>query len=55
MINDLLLLAQADSGALQLQMAPVEMDTLLLEVYRQTRRIAEQRNGAQGLGHPPGQ
>ncbi|MCB0062814.1 MAG: HAMP domain-containing protein [Caldilineaceae bacterium] len=40
MINDLLLLAQADSGAIQLQWGPVEMDTLLLEVYRQTRRIA---------------
>jgi two-component system, OmpR family, sensor kinase len=45
MINDLLLLAQADSGGLQLQLAPVEMDTLLLEVYRQTRRLAEQRKG----------
>jgi signal transduction histidine kinase len=41
MISDLLLLAQADSGALQLQLAPVEMDTLLLDVYRQTRRLAE--------------
>jgi heavy metal sensor kinase len=48
MINDLLLLAQADSGALQLQMAPVEMDTLLLEVYRQTKRIAEQRKTSKG-------
>lgn len=46
MINDLLLLAQADSGVLQLQLSPVEMDTLLLEVYRQTRRIAEVRGGA---------
>lgn len=46
LINDLLLLAQADSGALRLQMAPVEMDTLLLEVYRQTKRLAEQRNGS---------
>lgn len=48
LINDLLLLAQADSGALRLQMAPVEMDTLLLEVYRQTKRLAEQRNGGNG-------
>jgi signal transduction histidine kinase len=45
MINDLLLLAQADSGALQLQWAPVEMDTLLLEIYRQTKRVAELRKG----------
>ncbi len=49
MISDLLLLAQADSGAVQLQMEPVEMDTLLLDVYRQTRRIAERRKGPQAL------
>jgi two-component system, OmpR family, sensor kinase len=48
LINDLLLLAQADSGALRLQMAPVEMDTLLLEVYRQAKRIAEQRRTGKG-------
>ena len=48
LINDLLLLAQADSGAARLQLAPVEMDTLLLEVYRQTKRIAEQRRGRNG-------
>jgi len=45
MITDLLTLAQVDSGALQLQHEPVEMDTLLLDVYRQTRRIAQQRRG----------
>jgi signal transduction histidine kinase len=45
MITDLLTLAQADSGALQLQIEPVEMDTLLLDIYRQTRRIADQRRG----------
>ena len=45
MISDLLLLAQADSGALQIHMAPVEMDTLLLDVYRQTRRLAERYKG----------
>jgi two-component system, OmpR family, sensor kinase len=45
MISDLLLLAQADSGALQIQMAPVEMDTVLLEVYRQTRRLVEHYKG----------
>jgi two-component system, OmpR family, sensor kinase len=48
LINDLLVLAQADSGALQLQMAPVEMDTLLLEVYRQAKRIVEQRRTGKG-------
>ena len=49
MISDLLLLAQADSGALQLQWGKVEMDTLLLELYRQTRRLAELRKGANAL------
>lgn len=49
MINDLLLLAQADSGALQLQWSPVEMDTLLLEVYRQAKRMADLRRGAGAL------
>jgi signal transduction histidine kinase len=49
MVSDLLLLAQADSGMLQVHMEPVEMDTLLLEVYRQTRRIAEQTRGPGAL------
>lgn len=39
LVNDLLLLAQADSG-LQIQRQPVELDTLLLEVYRQAQVMA---------------
>jgi signal transduction histidine kinase len=35
LVNDLLLLAQADAG-LKLILQPVELDTLLLDVYRQT-------------------
>ncbi|MBK8045986.1 MAG: HAMP domain-containing histidine kinase [Anaerolineales bacterium] len=46
MISDLLLLAQADSGGLQLQWASVEMDTVLLDVYRQARRLADLYKGA---------
>jgi len=49
MINDLLLLAQADSDTLQLQWTPVEMDTLLLEVYRQTKRMADVYKGSNAL------
>lgn len=49
MINDLLLLAQTDSGAAQFQMEPVELDTLLLDVYRQTRRLVEHANHANSL------
>lgn len=35
MVGDLLLLAQAESGKLPLTMAPVELDTLLLEVFHE--------------------
>lgn len=48
LINDLLLLAQADRG-LELQLEAVEMDTLLLDIYRQTRRVADRRKGPDGL------
>ena len=37
LVNDLLLLAQADAG-LKLNLQPVELDTLLLDVYRQAQR-----------------
>ena len=48
LINDLLLLAQADAG-ITIQRVPVELDTLLLDVYRQARVIAD---GVQvSLGH----
>lgn len=39
MITDLLLLAQADAG-LKLQLQPVEVDTLLLDIYRQAQMMA---------------
>ena len=39
LVNDLLLLAQADAG-LKLSLQPVELDTLLLDVYRQTSVMA---------------
>ncbi len=38
--SDLLLLAQADAG-IQLNLKPVELDTLLLDVYRQTRLVSK--------------
>ena len=49
MLSDLLLLAQADAG-IQLQFKPVELDTLLLEVYRQALVMAEGRVRVH-LGH----
>jgi len=39
LVSDLLLLAQADAGV-QLKVEPVELDTLLLDVYRQARLMA---------------
>jgi two-component system OmpR family sensor kinase len=39
LVADLLLLAQADAG-MKLERQPVEMDTLLLQVYRQAQTIA---------------
>ena len=45
---DLLLLAQADAG-IRLELKPVELDTLLLEVYRHARMLADGRDIK--LGH----
>ncbi len=39
MVNDLLLLAQSDAGV-EIRCAPVELDTLLLEVHRELRPLA---------------
>ncbi|HIC89067.1 MAG TPA: sensor histidine kinase, partial [Anaerolineae bacterium] len=56
MVADLLLLAQADAG-LKLAREPVEMDTLLLDVYRQAQIMARETGGDHGppvevhLGH----
>lgn len=41
LVRDLLLLAQADAGV-TLQRTPIELDGLLLDVYRQARIIAQQ-------------
>lgn len=37
MVQDLLLMAQAESGRLELDFSPIELDTILLEVYQQAR------------------
>jgi heavy metal sensor kinase len=39
-VSDLLLLSQADAG-MSLRLEPVELDTIVLEVYRQARVIAD--------------
>ena len=40
LVGDLLLLSQAESGRLALDMAEVDLDTVLLEVYQQARTLA---------------
>lgn len=40
LVGDLLLLSQAESGRLMLDMAEVELDTVLLEVFQQARTLA---------------
>jgi heavy metal sensor kinase len=43
MVRDLLFLAQAESGKLRLAEDLVELDTLLLEVYKQAKVLAQER------------
>lgn len=50
MVNDLLLLAQAESGRLPLAQEVIELDTLMLEVYQQAKVLAS--NGVRvEIGH----
>jgi signal transduction histidine kinase len=43
MVQDLLLLAQAETGKLPLARVVVELDTLMLEVYHQAKMLAQER------------
>jgi two-component system OmpR family sensor kinase len=43
LVGDLLLLAQAESGKIPLDMQPIELDTILLEVFQQMRVLAGDR------------
>ncbi len=43
LVRDLLLLAQAETGKLPLSRDPVELDTLMLEVFRQAKVLAGER------------
>ncbi|NMC81096.1 MAG: HAMP domain-containing protein [Chloroflexi bacterium] len=43
LVGDLLLLAQAETGHLPLDKSPVELDTILLEVFGQVRLLAGER------------
>lgn len=43
MVSELLLIAQAESGKLTLNLGPVEVDSLLLEVFQQMRVLAGEK------------
>jgi signal transduction histidine kinase len=43
MVGDLLLLAQAESGRLPMDMRPVELDAILFDVFQQMRTLAGER------------
>jgi two-component system, OmpR family, sensor kinase len=43
LVGDLLLLAQAETGRLPMEMKPVELDTVLLEVFQHMRTLAGER------------
>ena len=50
LVSDLLLLAQADAGVL-FELKPVELDTVLLDVYRQAQALAADTGVNIQLGH----
>lgn len=50
LVDDLLLLERADQAAAEMQLQPVDLDTLLLEVFHQARRLAGSER-AVTLGH----
>jgi len=43
LVGDLLILAQAESGRLPMDMRPVELDTIFLEVFQQMRTLAGEK------------
>jgi heavy metal sensor kinase len=43
LVGDLLFLAQAESGRMPLDQSPVEIDTILLEVFQQARTLAGEK------------
>lgn len=44
MVSDLLLLARADYGGLTLELEPLDLDTVVTEVYREARILAKDRD-----------
>jgi signal transduction histidine kinase len=51
MVNDLLLLARADNGELKLDLFPIDLDTVVLHVYEQSRFLIQDRRLDVKLGY----
>jgi two-component system OmpR family sensor kinase len=51
LVNDLLLLARADYGGLTIDMYTVELDTLVMEVFEQSRMLAKAKDISVSLVH----
>ena len=44
MVNDLLLLARADYGGLTIELEPIDLDTVIMEVHREAQVLAKDRD-----------
>ncbi|MEO8611538.1 MAG: ATP-binding protein [Chloroflexota bacterium] len=44
LVNDLLLLARADYGSMQIELAQVDLDTVVSEVFKEAKILAKDRN-----------
>jgi two-component system OmpR family sensor kinase len=51
MVSDLLLLARADYGSMQLEMSQIDLDTVLTEVFKESRVLAKDRDLSIKLAH----
>ncbi len=51
MVNDLLVLARADAGALTLELSPLDLDTVVADVFRQARVLVRDRDLTLKLDH----
>jgi signal transduction histidine kinase len=44
LVNDLLLLARADYGSMQIELAQIDLDTVVTDVFKETKILAKDRN-----------
>ncbi|MBC8098995.1 MAG: HAMP domain-containing histidine kinase [Armatimonadetes bacterium] len=51
LVNDLLMLARADYGGVTVELTPIELDSLIMEVFRHARGLVQKRNLALRIAH----